>query len=158
MLHKAYFCNLEELHGANTRKVPHAHRLQKRFVKQQKHIFIFCNCDLQGANSRKILHGRLIAEDGRSPTSFTSPPSLVPPHFGSRQCPGPQYPSNMAHMSQWLERDSESSGAWKRRTTGGIPWRFQEAHEGDAFHWVTGYIRHADRGLDIIASRASVFV
>ena len=107
---------------------------------------------------RKILHGRHIAEDGRSPPSFTSPPSLVPPHFGSRQCPGPQYPSNMAHMSQWLERDSESSGAWKRRTTGGIPWRFQEAREGDAFHWVTGYIRHADRGLEIIASRASVFV
>ena len=57
MLHRAYFCNLEGLQGANTRKVPHA-KLQKRFVKQQKHTYIFCNGDLQGADHARSLMPR----------------------------------------------------------------------------------------------------
>ena len=89
MLHKAYFCNLEGLQGANTRKVPHAHRLQKRFVKQQKHKVIFCNGDLQGENSRKILMAdKLQKMGGHLPRSLprlvwflrTSDPDSAPAH------------------------------------------------------------------------------
>ena len=106
MLHRAYCCSPEGLQGANTRKVLHAHGLQKSFMKHQKHTSSAIE-GLQGENTRKVPHAlRLRKIGGHLPCQL---PRLVWSlrTTDRRQCPGPQYPSNMPHVKQWLERDSE---------------------------------------------------